>query len=198
MSDDFQLVLEIVASPSGPSETADFRLAQLTEIYASKYGAFCSDDAAIQLKKYLQQSQWAVLRQWLSQADRVSLEKFLSAKAEVFFREQRKTLMAKAMGGTPWAEIIQYAEHLSPGYRALAQYCLVEGLSGAALKKAVRSDMRCRLETTGAISTSRSNLLLVLRACCRPDHVEMIDAVLRLRQRSGRRPKAPTRSDTSR
>jgi hypothetical protein len=198
MSDDVQSILELLARPSAKSENFIRRYGDLIDTLASKFGDFCGPNAAQQFIGYLAENQWSALRQWLSQADRVSLEKFLSAKAEVFFREQRKTLMAKAMGGTPWAEIIQYAENLSPGYRALAQYCLVEGLSGAALKKAVRSDMRCRLETTGAISTSRSNLLLVLRACCRPDHVEMIDAVLRLRQRSGRRPKAPTRSDTSR
>lgn len=198
MSDDLQFILELLASPSAGSEKFRHRFGGDIDSLTLKFGDFCGPDASKYFFDYLEKDQWMMLRHWIPQADRTPFRKFLSAKVEVFFRERRKALMASAMRNTPWTEIIDSAEYLSPGYRALAQYCLVEGLSGAALKKAVRADMRCRLERTGAISTSRSNLLQYLRAYCQPHHQDMIDAVLRLRQRSGRRPKAPTRSDTSR
>ena len=197
MSDDVQSILEFLARPSAKSDNFIRRYGDLIDTLASKFGDFCGPNAAQQFIGYLAENQWSALRQWLSQAEKTSFQKFLSGKAEVFFRERRKISMATAMGNTPWALVIEKAEYLPERDRILARYCLVEGLSGAALKKAVRADMHLGLATTGAITTSRSNIVKRLREHCHPDHRDMIDAVLRLRQRSGRRPKAPTRSDTS-
>ena len=196
MPNDMQFILELLAHSSSDSQTFSQRFSELIDGLASKFGDFCGPDAAQQFIGYLAENQWSALRQWLSQAEKTSFQKFLSGKAEVFFRERRKISMATAMGNTPWALVIEKAEHLPERDRILARYCLVEGLAGAALKKAVRADMHLGLATTGAITTSRSNIVKRLREHCHPDHRDMIDAVLRLRQRSGRRPKASTRSDT--
>lgn len=187
MTDDLQAIYAILANARTASERFRTHFNPLVNKLTAEYGQFCNPDAAQSFVEYLNENNWAVIRQWIAQADHVSLESYLKSRAEHFFRERRKALMTTAMDNTPWAAVIERAAGLSPNDRILATYCLVDGLSGTALKRAVRSDMRLRIETTGAISTSRSNLLSKLIAYCHPDDREMIVAVRNVRQRSGRR-----------
>ena len=187
MIDDLQSIYTILAQPKVASKRIRQQFGSLISRLTSEYGEFCNPDAAEIFVAYLQENNWGVIRQWIAQADRVDLESYLQSRAKHFFRERRKTLKTAAIDNTPWASVIERAIGLPLNDRILATYCLVDGLSGTALKRAVRSDMRLRIETTGAISTSRSNLLNKLIAYCHPDDREMLVAVINVRQRSGRR-----------
>lgn len=187
MTDDLQSIYAILARPKVASKRIRQRFGDLITRLTSEHGQFCNPNAAEIFVAYLEENKWDVIRQWIAQADRVDLEPYLQSRAKHFFRERRKALKTAAIDNTPWASVIERATGLPPNDRILATYCLVDGLSGAALKRAVRSDMRLRIETTGAISTSRSNLLSKLIVYCHPDDREMIVAVRNVRQRSGRR-----------
>ena len=187
MTDDLQAIYAILAQPEVASKRIRQQFGDLISKLTSEYGEFCNPDAAEIFVAHLEENNWGVIRHWIAQADRVDLESYLVSRAKHFFRERRKALKTAAIDNTPWAAVIERATGLPPNDRILATYCLVDGLSGTALKRAVRSDMRLRIETTGAISTSRSNLLSKLIAYCHPDDRELIVAVRNVRQRSGRR-----------
>jgi len=198
MPNDLKTVLELLVRSFLEADDIDQKFRSVIQSIVANHKLIDEHKASTEFLSYLRQGEWKALRQWVAQAEKISLQQFLAVKAKRFFREYRQQLMSNCVINTPWDVVIREARYLPERDRILARYCLVEGLSGAALKKAVRADMHLGLATTGAITTSRSNIVKRLREHCHPDHRDMIDAVLRLRQRSGRRPKAPTRSDTSR
>ncbi len=187
MTKDLQSIYAILAQPKEASKQIRQQFDYLITKLTSDYGGFCNPNGAELFVAHLEENNWGAIRQWIAQADRIDLESYLESRAKRFFRERRKALKTAATDNTPWTSVIERATGLPPNDRILATYCLVDGLSGVALKRAVRSDMRLRIETTGAISTSRSNLLSKLLVYCHPDDRGMIVAVRNVRQRSGRR-----------
>ena len=187
MSDYLSEIYEILSQPKTASNRfrEHFRhvLTKLTAEHSEIFSPKITEDFV----EFLEKDKWNVIRQWIAQSDRIDFESYLLSRAKIFFRERRKALKTAAIGNTPWSSVIERSINLPLNDRILATYCLVDGLSGNALKRAVRSDVRLRIETTGAISTSRSNLLNKLLAYCHPDDREMIIAVKNVRQRSGRR-----------
>jgi hypothetical protein len=187
MSDYLSEIYEILSQPKTASTRFREHFRHVLTKLTAEHSEIFSPKTTEDFVEFLEKNKWNVIRQWIAQADRIELESYLNSRAKTFFRERRKALKTAAIGNTPWASVIERAAGLPDNDRILATYCLVDGLSGNALKRAVRSDIRLRIETTGAISTSRSNLLNKLLAYCHPDDSEMIIAVKNVRQRSGRR-----------
>ena len=187
MTDDFQLIVDLVTRPRLTSGKFVRQYGPYIKTLSLRYGDYCGDDAPEQFIANLKADEWRVLRSWLTQANQIPLHIFLSRRAELFFRELRKQLLKDAVQNTPWTEILERAGGLSLRDRILCLYMYVDGLTGRALERAILEDVRLRLESRESISTSASQALRNLRKHCHPDDRDRIDAVLRLRQQSGRR-----------
>lgn len=187
MTDDLQLIVELVTRPRVASGKFVRQYGHYIAALASRYGDYCGADASTHFIEYLKANEWKVFRSWLPQAGEIPLRIFLSRRAEPFFRELRKRLLKEAIQNTPWVDILTRAVKLSRRDQILCFYMYVDGLTGPALRKAILEDVRLSLESHESISSSVSQALRNLRTHCHPDDVAHIDAVLRLRQQSGRR-----------
>jgi len=189
MDNDLELVIRILTKPSRWRNRFTRKFRSLIESVGERHGIQADSKMIDEFFESLSTNRWAVIRRWLAQDTQSEFVEFLTKRGELFFRQRRKLLKARTIDQIPWSEVIERATLLSPRDKVLARYCLVDGLSGVALKRAIRSDLRLDLATSAAIVTSRSNIIRRLRIHCAPEHKESIDALLRLRQRSGRRPK---------
>lgn len=189
MQDDFQLILELVVRPRATSGKFIRRFGPYIAALASRYGEYCGSDASVHFIKHLKENEWQVLRSWLSQSQKTSLHKFLSRRAELFFRDLRRRLVTEAIRNTPWIEILDRAKTLSTRDRILCLYRYHDGLTGPSLRRVILDDVRLALDTNDSIAVSVSNALPNLLLHCHPDDRSLIEAVLQLRQRRGpRRP----------
>lgn len=191
MDNDLELVIRILTKPSRWRNRFRRKFRSLIESVGERHGIQADSKMIDEFFESLSTNRWAVIRRWLAQDTQSEFVEFLTKRGELFFRQRRKLLKARTIDQIPWSAVIERATLLPPRDKILARYCLVDGLSGVALKRAIRADLRLDLATSAAIVTSRSNIIRRLRIHCAPEHEESIDALLRLRQRSGRRPKSP-------
>ena len=152
-----------------------------------QYGYFSDDDPASLLVNYLKSDNWLLLRQWIAKSDRVTLVDFLNDCAVTFFRRNRKECQERLLASVDWDAILQGAAGLSARDRILLTYVYIDKLYGDLLFSAVVNDVRLRLETPDSITVSVVRAILNLEKHCHPEHRALIQKLVRLRQRGGRR-----------